>query len=71
LEINNEDKSNSGDLFPHLIKDLPAKATKIIFQLLNLDNNWKIFASEIWPSYSVDDIRGCFENRKTEAILAK
>jgi hypothetical protein len=36
-----------------------------------LDNNWKIFASEIWSLYSVDNIRSRFENGKTEAILAK
>jgi hypothetical protein len=36
-----------------------------------LENNWKIFASEIWPSYSVDNIRDHLENGKTEAILAK
>jgi hypothetical protein len=38
---------------------------------LNWDNNWKIFASEIWPLYSVDNIGSYFENGKTEAILAK
>jgi hypothetical protein len=54
-----------------LIKDFPAKISKLIIQILNLDNNWMNFASEIWPLYSLDDIRCRFEERKTEAILAK
>jgi hypothetical protein len=54
-----------------LIKDFPAKISKIIIQILNLDNNWMKFASEIWLSYSLNDIRRRFEKRKTEAILAK
>jgi hypothetical protein len=29
------------------------------------------FASEIWPLYSFPDIRYHFEEKKTEAILAK
>jgi hypothetical protein len=58
--------------FPNLIKDFPAKTSKIIIRLLNLDNEWMKFASEIWPLYSLYQIRGHFENKgKTEAILAK
>jgi hypothetical protein len=54
-----------------LIKDFPAKTSKLIIKILNLDNNWMNFAAEIWPSYSLNDIRHRFEERKTEAILAK
>jgi hypothetical protein len=69
--LTGEDESNS-DSFPNLIKNLPAKASKIVIRLLDLDNDWMKFASEIWPLYSLADIRSQFEEKgKTEAILTK
>lgn len=59
--------------FPNLVKDLPAKATKIITRLLNCnrDNNWYTFAMEVWPKYSEIDIESRFEKREMTAVLKK
>ena len=63
--------------FPGLVKDFPAKATKIICRLMNVEfdgsvNNWRQFATEVWQDYTEMDIRSRFEEKgKMEAILAK
>ncbi len=59
--------------FPELVKDHPAKATKIIVRLMNikLDNNWMLFAREVWPEYSELDIRSRFEEGRMKRILEK
>jgi len=39
---------------------------------MNLDNNWISFASEIWPTLSLLDIRSYFEDGgKMRAVLEK
>ena len=56
------------------MKKFPATATQMITRLMNvkLDNNWKLFAAEVWPKYSEMDIRSYFEESgKMAAILAK
>jgi hypothetical protein len=59
------------DSLPELVKDLPAKATKIIVRLMDWEDNWFKFAQEIWPKYSLIGIESRFKQKKTEAILSK
>ena len=56
---------------PHFIKDLSAKASKIIIDQMNLDrdHNWRDVVMEVWPHYTMDDIEIKFKEGKMTKVL--
>jgi len=59
------------DMFPEYIQDLPLKAIQIIVNWMELDNfnDWKVFASEIWPQFTIVDQEIFSKNGKMEKVL--
>jgi hypothetical protein len=59
-------KNQMNSSFPELVQDLPEKATITIIQRANIKmiNNWMAIAAEIWPDYSLLDIRSYFEKKR-------
>jgi hypothetical protein len=59
-------------LIPTFVRDLPAKATLIIIQYLNVEErDWKELASEIWPEMSLSKLKAKLRGDKIEAVLTK
>jgi len=59
------------DMFPEYIQDLPLKAIQIIVNWMELDrfNDWKLFATEIWPEFTIVDQEIYSKNGKMEKVL--
>jgi hypothetical protein len=66
-------KSQMKSSFPELIQHLPAKVSITIIRMGNIKmiNNWMAIAAEIWPDYSLLDIKIHFEEGKMRSILEK
>ena len=53
------------------MRDLPARASRMIVSLMNLDNqnNWEYFATEIWPDITTTKIEVFRKEGEMKAVL--